>query len=182
MASHSNADKTPAGAPETPREPGAKTAARTSGPTSEQGTRFALEFSKIVTVLMRDAVFRNLRLADLERLVLPPLLVGQFRVIHAKRNRKGPFLPVAVALWARVSASIDKRLSEAPEKPPRLRAADWTSGSNFWIMVQAGDKRALSQLLKQLRQVEFKGQTVKLHVQAADGKTTIRTLEPPVAR
>lgn len=185
MASGSNADTAAAaaGAIESPDGvgPAAKAAARpnTSGSKSDQGAKFALEFSKIVTILMRDAIFRNLRLADLERLVLPPMLFGQCRVIHAKKARDGPFLPVAVALWARVSPSIDKRLSEALEKPPRLRPDEWASGSNLWLMTLAGDKRALSKLLTQLREVEFKGQKVKLHVPTADGKTTIRTLDPP---
>ena len=40
----------------------------------------AQTFAQIVAVLMRDANFRNLRLTDLEWLVLPPVMAGQFRL------------------------------------------------------------------------------------------------------
>src|SRR5262245_21668885 len=75
-----------------------------------RSSRMASRFANVVGVLMRDPNFRNLRLADLEWLVIPPLMVGQCRVAHstmpapvapAKGNEL--LVPVAVALWASVS-------------------------------------------------------------------------------
>src|SRR5262245_29491842 len=47
-------------------------------PRDARQARFAQSFAQIVGVLMRDANFRNMRLADLEWLVLPPVMAGQF--------------------------------------------------------------------------------------------------------
>jgi len=84
-----------------------------------QKGRMAQSFAQVVAVLMRDPQFRNLRVVDLEWLVLPPIMAGQFRVGHASRQpeagkaqRGGVAIPVAVALWARVSPQIDQRLAE----------------------------------------------------------------------
>jgi hemolysin-activating ACP:hemolysin acyltransferase len=91
--------------------------------------RLAQVFAQVVAVLMRDPNYRRSPLADLEWLALPPLMAGQFRPgqapapINAANNaQKGGMLtPVAVALWARVSADIDAALSASPDRSPRLK-------------------------------------------------------------
>src|SRR5262249_60352681 len=52
-------------------------------PRDARQTRFAQSFAQIVGVLMRDANFRKMRIADLEWLVLPPVMAGQFRLAQA---------------------------------------------------------------------------------------------------
>ena len=73
--------------------------------------RQSVAFAQIVSVLLRSPTHRHYALADLEWLVLPPLMTGQFRVAEASTHQKAA-IPVAVALWASVSAEVDKRLSE----------------------------------------------------------------------
>jgi cytolysin-activating lysine-acyltransferase len=178
--------------------------------------RFAVTFSQIVAVLMRDPSFRRLRLADLEWLVLPPVMAGQFRLAQAPVQPNQPkaaagkpaagkaasaqagadkgqaaapqvgdgggmLVPVAVALWARVSPQIDKALSENLDKQVRLHPTQWASGNNLWLMAVAGDQRALPAFLKQLREHEFKGKVVKTRVRGADGKVAIKTLSGKTA-
>ena len=143
----------------------------------------------IVAVLMLDANFRSLTLADLEWLVLPPVMVGQFGLAHApmapsqaksnpgaKTQEGSTMVPVAVALWARVSDNIDKALSANLDKPLRLKAGDWVSGNNLWLMAVAGDRRAVTKFLDQLSERDFKGQVVKMRVRGQDGKAVIKTL------
>ena len=151
------------------------------------GNAFAGSFAQIVAVLMRDRNFKHLTLADLESLVLPPLIAGQFGIAHAQSQgngaKKGGFegsvvVPVAVALWARVSASIDKLLSENPEKPPRLQPSGWVSGSIIWLIVLGGDRRATPKLLDQLLKRDFCGQLVKMRVGTSDGKVIVKTFGP----
>ena len=157
--------------------------------------RFALTFSQVVSVLMRDPNFRKLRLADLEWLVLPPVMSGQFSLAQAPmqppgvkapgsgkegqesaKAKDGGFLvPVAVALWASVSANIDKALSGNLDKQVRLHPAEWASGDNLWLMAVAGDQRALPTFLKRLRDEEFKGKQVKMRMRGADGKLVVKT-------
>ena len=152
-------------------------------PRDARQARFAQSFAQIVAVLMRDANFRNMRLADLEWLVLPPVMAGQFRLaqVPSPRGRTqgkkgGVLVPVAVALWARVSASIDKALSENLDEPVRLKAGDWASGDNVWLMAVAGDQRAVPKFLEQLAETEFKGQRVKMRLRGPDNKVVVKTL------
>ena len=149
-------------------------------------------FASVVAVLMRDPGFRNLRLADLEWLVLPPLLSGQWRLGQsrstpdpakpvaggpqdaAKANM--PVVPTAVALWASVSPEIDRRLSSNLDKPLLLKPHEWATGDILWLVAAAGDARAVPKFLKHLTATEFKGRDVKLRVTGDDGKVVIRTL------
>ena len=143
-------------------------------PRDARQTRFAQAFAQVVAVLMRDPGFRNLRLADLEWMVLPPIMAGQFRLAQMPapppKGEKpagegkdqagagpGVLVPVAVALWARVSANTDKALQGNLDKQARLHPADWASGDNIWLIAVAGDKRAIPKFIEQLYLTEFKG-------------------------
>jgi cytolysin-activating lysine-acyltransferase len=132
---------------------------------------------------MRDRNFRQMRLADLEWLVLPPVMAGQFRLAQmpapqatVKGKDGGVLVPVAVALWARVSAPIDKQLSENLDKAVRLGAGDWASGDNVWLMAVAGDRRMMPKFIDQLVKTEFKGQGVKMRVRGPDNTVIVKTL------
>ena len=166
-----------------PPAPGSETEGARSS--AARQARVAQAFSQIVAVLMRDPAYQGLTLAELEWLVLPPLLAGQFRVAHAttqsaadKEPQAGMAVPVALALWASVSPLIDKRLSENMDKPVRLRQAEWISGDIPWLMVVAGHPRAVPAFLKQLTDREFKGQQVKMRLRDASGQVDVL---PPTA-
>jgi hemolysin-activating ACP:hemolysin acyltransferase len=85
-------------------------------------------------------------------------------------------VPVAVALWARVSPAIDKQLSESLDKVVRLAPGDWASGDNVWLMAVGGDRRIIPKFLDQLANTEFKGQRVKMRVRGPDNTVVVRTL------
>ena len=171
-------------------QPAAVAAAATANaavrPRDARQSRFAQSFAQIVAVLMRDPNFRNMRLSDLEWLVLPPVMAGQFSLAQAPSphgrgkgaggTEGGVLVPVAVAVWARVSDAIDKGLSENLDKPVRLKAGDWASGNNVWLMAVAGDKNAVPKFLEQLAQTQFKGQRVKMRLRGPDNKVVVKTL------
>lgn len=132
---------------------------------------------------MRDPGFKNLRLADLEWLVLPPVMSGQWRVAHVKLQGAKPatasegntLVPVAVALWASVSPEIDKRLSENLDQPLMLRPDEWVTGDNLWLIAIAGDRRSMPAFVKELK-TEFKGKQVKLRTNGPDCMVMVVTL------
>jgi hemolysin-activating ACP:hemolysin acyltransferase len=95
--------------------------------------RNALAFTQALGVLMRSPHYRTYTLADIEWLVIPPLMAGQFRIGEARPDRKGPALPVAAVLWASISPEVDKRLAEAKSAAPRLKQEDWKSGDILWL-------------------------------------------------
>jgi hemolysin-activating ACP:hemolysin acyltransferase len=167
----------------------AGTAPRVRRPAEARQARFAQSFSQIIAVLMRDQNFKNMRLADLEWLVLPPVMAGQFRLAHMPApprpgqppppkaaDKTSLLVPVAVALWARVSPQVDKGLSENLDKPVRLRVNQWASGNIAWLMAVAGERRAIPKFLEQLKEAEFKGQEVKMRANAGDGTVVVKTL------
>lgn len=181
-----------AGGPRPPAVAAAKAAIR---PRDARQLRLGQSFAQVVAVLMRDRNFRQMRLADLEWLVLPPVMAGQCRLAQMPAPQRSPprggqagdkagrdggmLVPVAVALWARVSAAIDKQLSDNLDKVVRLAPGDWASGDNVWLMAVGGDRRIIPKFLDQLAQTEFKGQRVKMRVRGPDNTVVVRTLGQP---
>jgi cytolysin-activating lysine-acyltransferase len=172
----------PAKAPEIPAAAETSAPKQPVVPRDARQNRTAQSFAQVVAVLMRDPNFKKLPLADLEWLVLPPLMAGQFRLAHVQTNQPGNdkqpgmLVPVNVALWARVSTAIDKRLSENLEEAVRLQPHEWASGDKIWLMVAAGDQRTIPAFIQQLEKTEFKDKQVKLRRRGADGKVLIATL------
>lgn len=144
--------------------------------------RMSVAFAQIVSVLMRSASHKHFALTDLEWFVVPPLLVGQWSIANAKPQQEGPEIPVALALWASVSPEVDKRLSENPNAPIRLRPDEWKSGTILWLIEAVGDPRVVPSLLKELNEKTFKDRQVKMRVRGEDGKPAIRALADALAR
>jgi cytolysin-activating lysine-acyltransferase len=102
-------------------------------------------------------------LTDLEWMVLPPIMLGQFRVFFADGR--------AVAFAAgRRSRKAEARLQEPN---PRLAPVDWKSGDRLWpvnLFAPFGHGEAA---LKELSETAMKGKSFKMHRMGADGKRTI---------
>jgi hemolysin-activating ACP:hemolysin acyltransferase len=194
----------------TGRQPGDDGAAARPSlrPRQARQARFAQGFARVVAVLMRDPNFRTMPIADLEWLVLPAVMSGQFRVAEApasllgreQRPDKGSdkaqaqareqameqgkaqaaaggiLVPVAVALWARVSKEIDAALAGNLDQPVRLKPNQWASGDNVWLVAAAGDRRALPKLIDGLAQGELKGQRIRMRVRGPGNTVVVKTL------
>jgi len=137
--------------------------------------RNSLAFTQIIGVLMRSEHYKHYTLGDLEWLVVPPMLAGQYRIGEAK-PKTGGSIPVAVVLWARVSADVDKRLEQIGRAPIRLRPDEWTSGDILWLVHAAGEPRFVRHVLKQLSETAFKGREVKFRGFSKDGKPEVQLL------
>jgi hemolysin-activating ACP:hemolysin acyltransferase len=137
--------------------------------------RNSLAFTQIIGVLMRSEHYKHYTLGDLEWLVVPPMLAGQYRIGEAK-PKAGGSIPVAVVLWASVSADVDKRLEQIGRAPIRLRPDEWTSGDILWLVHAAGEPRFVRPVLKQLSETAFKGREVKFRGFSKDGKPEVQLL------
>jgi len=123
-------------------------------------------------------------LSNLQWLVIPPVLAGQCRLGQTAMPTKlaltqpggSKLLPVAVALWARVSDAIDARLAGSLDKPVDLRPAEWSTGENYWLMAMAGDPRAVPAFLGQLEARDFKDKNMKLRTRGPENRTEVVTL------
>jgi hemolysin-activating ACP:hemolysin acyltransferase len=139
--------------------------------------RNALAFTQIVGVLMRSAHYRRYTLSDLEWLVIPPLLAGQFRIGEVKPDQnQGAAMPVAVVLWASVSAEVDKRLMETEEASFQLKPEEWKSGDILWLVHAAGETRFVRHVVDELTKTTLKGRQVKVLGRDQGGKSKIHVL------
>jgi hemolysin-activating ACP:hemolysin acyltransferase len=139
--------------------------------------RNALAFTQVVGVLMRSPHYRQYTIADLEWLVIPPLLAGQFRIGEVKPDKnQGAAMPAAVVLWASVSAEVDARLMTADEGAVKLKPEEWTSGDILWLVHAAGETRFVRHVVEQLTKTTFKGRDVKVFGRDQDGKPKVHVL------
>ena len=145
-------------------------------PGAAQSAQFTQLFANVIAVLMRDVTYRELRLKDLERTVIPPIVAGQCVVAHTRATKDGPLIPIALTMWARVSDAIDKRLASNLDKPFVLKPNEWASGDNVWMVVLAGDRKALTEFLEQVLAKDLKGKTVKMRTTAKDGTRGVKML------
>lgn len=142
--------------------------------------RQSLAFAQIISVLMRSPIYKHYTLADLEWLVLPPLLTGQFSLAEVKAQTEGPTVAVAIALWASVSEEVDRRLCENLSAPIRLRPDEWRSGDILWLVDAVGDERVVRHFLTRLAETTFKGHSVKYRRIGLTGKAEIEHLNTGV--
>jgi cytolysin-activating lysine-acyltransferase len=138
-------------------------------------TRLLFRFGEVLSVLMRAPEFRAVPLADIRDLLIPPMTAGQFLVAEARSKPQGIVTPIAVALWAKVSTEVDKRLSGNLDKPVRLAPGEWKSGEIAWLVALAGHPRAITPLLKTFQETTLKGQPLKMRAKGKDGKTVVTT-------
>lgn len=161
--------------------------ARAMRPREVRQDRMSQTFAQVVAVLMRDRNFRNMKLADLEWLVIPPILAGQWKLGQTSappppgqanvKAQGGVVVPVAVLLWATVSPAVDKRLSENLDAAMVLKPGEWASGDIIWLIVAGGDPAAVPKFIKQLAVTDFKGKQVKMRVAGPGGKPQVQLLK-----
>lgn len=81
---------------------------------------------EIVWVLAQSPAHRHFSLADLEWLVVPPLMLEQYKVFRDDRKA-----PIGVALWAYLDEKAERRLAQ---EPARLHPDQWKSGASLWLV------------------------------------------------
>jgi len=80
---------------------------------------------EMVWLLTQSPTHRHFALADLEWMIMPPLMLEQYRIF------RGDTTPVGLALWAWLSEDAEKRLEAGLG---RLRPDDWKSGDRLWLV------------------------------------------------
>jgi cytolysin-activating lysine-acyltransferase len=80
---------------------------------------------EIVWLMSQSPEFKQYLISDLEWLVMPPILLRQFRLFYHEGR------PAAVVLSARVSPEVEARLEAGA---PTLRPDDWKSGEKVRVV------------------------------------------------
>lgn len=124
-------------------------------------------FGKVVMAMMMLPRYRNQTLADLQHLVLEPLIRDRVAIAYPGKSDSPAASDVAgLAIWASVSEEVDTRIREqiqAGTFPVRLKPEDWTSGDINWLFdVIAPDQRATASVIANFKQVVKDG-GLRLH-------------------
>lgn len=106
-------------------EEGTEAAAADAGEAQVPQKTVAAALGEVAWLLSQSPSHRHsLFVGDLDWLVMPALMHGQYRLFNAQ-NR-----PVGVALWAFVSEEVERRLAGGG----RLGANEWRSGDRVWLV------------------------------------------------
>lgn len=86
-------------------------------------------FGEIVWLIGQSPLHRNLRVADLDWLVMPAVLHKQFHLFREGTR------PVGVALWAKVDAEGERKLVEGLlQGGNQLSEPEWAAGDRLWLV------------------------------------------------
>jgi cytolysin-activating lysine-acyltransferase len=80
---------------------------------------------EITWLMTQSPRHKAIPLGDLEWLLMPAMLLRQFRIFYQGQQ------PVGVALWALADETVAKRIDAGDN---RLSAVEWKSGSNMRIV------------------------------------------------
>lgn len=113
--------------------------------------------------------YRHHSLADLQTLVIEPLLRDRIAIATAKTedDAQGAVGPLAgIAFWASVSDEVDAKIREQIKGgafPIRLKPDEWVSGDKIWLFdVVAPSQKLASSVLANFRKVVKQGE-VHIH-------------------
>jgi cytolysin-activating lysine-acyltransferase len=168
---------TPAGSagPSAPAPP--KLSAQDAARVNEMAKLMATALGEIVSILMRAPAYRHVFLSDLEWCVLPAIASRQFALAHVRHSESGLEAPVAVVMWASVSADVDARLTANLGQPIRLTPSEWTGGPHAWVIEAVGDRRLVRTLIEQTLAGPLKGRTLKLSIRDEKGQPVVQTVQ-----
>lgn len=158
-AQAANGTKSDHDAPEIPREVQKKIAELRAGVRES--------FGKAVMAMMLLPRYRHQTLADLQHLVLEPLIRDRVALAKPAGSKAGPLVDFSgLAIWASVSEEVDAKIREqikAGVFPVRLKPEEWTSGNINWLLdVIAPDKAATGRVLANFGRL-VKGSDLRLH-------------------
>jgi cytolysin-activating lysine-acyltransferase len=114
--------------------------------------------------MMQSPAHKHLFMADLEWLVLPPVLLRKFRIFRCRG------VPIGFASWAYLSEEAEARFKAGAR---RLKPEDWKSGDRLWLIDVIAPFGGGDAILKELRERAFKGQTVKALQPAPGGDAAV---------
>jgi hemolysin-activating ACP:hemolysin acyltransferase len=138
-------------------------------------------YGEIVSILARAPQYKTSTLSDLDWLVVPAVMSGQFSLAEAQMKGSGLVAPIGLVMWARVSADVDRRLTENIASPVRLQPAEWKSGDILWLIDALGEPRIIEAMLKRLVQTEWKGRDARMRARTKDGTFKVGLISDPKA-
>lgn len=119
----------------------------------------------VVWLMMNMPRYRHVFLSELEWMVLPPIMLNQYRLFRVEDRI------VAFAAWAYLSEAVEARLQNSN---PKLAPTEWKSGDRLWLIDLHAPFGHQELALKELRETGLKSQTFKMHRWSPQGRETIQ--------
>lgn len=123
-----------------------------------QGARLARDairmaaFGHACWLMARSGPHKHLFFADADWLVMPPIILNQYRLWV----RNG--IPYAFASWAALGAEAADRMSKGVR---RLSPAEWKSGDELWLVDFVAPFGGGAELVEELKQQTFADKVVR---------------------
>ena len=89
--------------------------------TDSTNKTFSTIMGEIVWLLTQSPTHKHLALSDLEWMIMPPIMLNQFKIYHNEDQ------PVGVALWGYLSPEAEQRLQAVS----RIAPQDWGNGASL---------------------------------------------------
>ena len=83
------------------------------------------DLEKVFYIMSQCATFKDMRLGRIQRLILPPMRLGQYRIYNDKE------VPLGYAGWALLSDELSEGYKN---NTYNIQAQDWDSGNNLWLI------------------------------------------------
>ena len=148
--------------PSTPPAPPAAPPARTPALQPKPHPHTPAEvMGDVVWLMTQSPAHKHLFIVDLEWLVLPPVMLRQFRLVRGKEK------PQAFVTWANLSEEAEQRLMAGHT---RLKPSDWNSGDRAWIVDLVAPFGGQEAVLKEIKQRLFADKPLKLLQPGKDGR------------
>lgn len=158
---------------------GAKQGRRPEIPVRELKAAYrSAAFGDIVSILMRSPRHKQMPLETLRVFVVPAIANQQFLLAKVKpqNNPNADSAPAGVALWARVSEAVDRRLRAGDKETVRLKPDEWASGNILWLVDLVAPAQLVPAMLKDLDEKVARGLPMNVQVRSKDGASQIGTL------
>jgi hemolysin-activating ACP:hemolysin acyltransferase len=130
-------------------------------------------FGEIVSLLIRSPEHAQLRIADLEWILVPAVTNRQFLIVRAPSPHEVTPLPAAAILWASVSAEIHEMLKQDATKRHTLSVEQRKSGDIIWITDVIGDPLIWNRALDEMHKGMFKSHILAMARRAPDGQLSV---------
>ena len=141
--------------------------------TAEIRRRIHAAVGQVVLALSVVPRYRHQSLADLQTLVLEPLMRNRVAIASPKDDSGAADAGGAlagIAIWASVSEAVDEKIREQIKGgafPIQLKPEEWTSGDKVWLFdVIAPSRKLASSVLANFKQVIKEGD-VRIHPMVA---------------
>ena len=116
---------------------------------------------EIVWLLGQLRGYRNLFIADLDWLIIPPLLSKQFLLFREDGK------PIGLALWAFLDAETEERYEA---ESGRLKPDEWSKGDRCWIVELVDGKVGQERILASLHEGALREYDIKMHIMDESGR------------